>query len=78
MKHPSNQQFFAYWNEKREFEGFEASGKAPGLMLMRLPHDHFGLFGKGIDGVDTVETEMADNDYAVGLLIQMVAQSRFA
>lgn len=63
---------------KREFADFAAKGSAPTLMLVRLPHDHFGGFKEGIDGVDTVETEMADNDYAVGLLIETVAKSRFA
>jgi len=27
--------------------------------------------------VNTVETQMADNDYAIGLLVQKVANSRF-
>ena len=29
-------------------------------------HDHLGLFNEAVDGVNTVETEIADNDYAVG------------
>ena len=33
--------------------------------LVRLPHDHLGLFDEAVDGVNTVETEIADNDYAV-------------
>ena len=31
-----------------------------------------------MDGVDTVETEMADNDYALGLVVEAVAKSRAA
>jgi DNA-binding beta-propeller fold protein YncE len=31
-----------------------------------------------VDGVNTVETEMADNDYAVGLLAEKVAHSKYA
>ena len=76
-----DQAFPDYWRLqefKREFSAFERDGHVPGLMLVRLNHDHFGLFGKGIDGVNSVETEMADNDYAVGLLIEMVATSRVA
>jgi DNA-binding beta-propeller fold protein YncE len=76
-----DQAFPDYWRIqewKREFAGFERSGKAPGLMLMRLPHDHFGDFAQGIDGINAVETEMADNDYALGLLIETVSKSRFA
>ena len=30
-----------------------------------------------IDGVNTIETQMADNDYALRLLIQKVAQSQY-
>ena len=52
---------------EREFDGFAAAGKAPDLMLVRLPHDHTGGFSDAIDGVNTVEDELADNDYAVGL-----------
>jgi len=46
--------------------------------MVRLPHDHTGSFKDAIDGVDTVETELADNDYAVGLLVDKVAKSPFA
>jgi DNA-binding beta-propeller fold protein YncE len=67
---------FIEW--RREFQGFEATGKAPALMMVRLMHDHTGDFGKGLDGVTNVETQLADNDYAVGLLVQTVAHSRFA
>jgi hypothetical protein len=76
-----DQAFPDYWRIQewaREFGGFESTGKAPALMLVRLPHDHTGDFGRAIDGVDNVETEVADNDYAVGLLVEKVARSRFA
>jgi len=76
-----DQSFPDYWRFKeweREFDGFVAAGKAPNLILTRLAHDHTGNFGKGIDGVNTIETELADNDYAVGLVIQKIARSPFA
>lgn len=76
-----DQAFPDFWRFKeweREFDGFVAGKLAPSLMLVRLPHDHTGAFGAGLDGVDTVETEIADNDYALGLLIEKVAQSPFA
>jgi hypothetical protein len=50
----------------------------PNLTLLRLPHDHFGQFGEAIDGVDTVETQMADNDYAIGQVVHAIAASPFA
>jgi len=37
-----------------------------------------GDFGHAIDGVNTPERQQADNDYAVGKLIQAVAASRYA
>ena len=76
-----DQGFPDYWRFKeweREFDGFVAAGAAPDLMLVRLPHDHTGDFAEGIDGVNTVETELADNDYAVGLVVEKVAHSPFA
>src|SRR5579859_2579203 len=36
-----------------------------------------GDFGHAIDGVNTPERQQADNDYAVGKLIQAVAASRY-
>jgi DNA-binding beta-propeller fold protein YncE len=70
-----------YWRVKewqREFAQQEASGAMPALTLMRLSHDHFGEFKNAIDGVNTVEAEMADNDYSVGLVVETIAHSRFA
>ena len=42
-------------------------------------HDHFGSFTdpETLDGVDTVDTQIADNDYAVGLVAQIVSQSPY-
>lgn len=76
-----DQAFPDYWRFKeweREFDGYVAKGNLPGLSLVRLPHDHFGSFDKAIDGVNTVETQMADNDYALGMLVEKVARSRYA
>jgi len=41
-------------------------------------NDHMGAFDKAIMGVNTPETQQADNDYAVGQLVETVAKSRFA
>ena len=70
-----------YWRAlewRREFQAADAAGKTPQLTLLRLSHDHFGDFKDAIDGVNTVETEMADNDYAVGLVVEAVSKSRAA
>ena len=53
------------------------NGNLPALQLVRLPHDHFGDFQEAIDGVNTPDTQMADNDYAVGLLVEKVAKSPY-
>ena len=76
-----NQALADYWRFKeweREFDGFVAKGEAPNLMMVRLAHDHTGSFRQGLDGINSVETELADNDYAVGLLIEKIAKSPFA
>jgi hypothetical protein len=41
-------------------------------------HDHTGNFGTAINLVNTPETQQADNDYAVGLLVQKIATSIYA
>jgi YVTN family beta-propeller protein len=56
----------------------------PALTLVRLMHDHTGNYTTGsggpgaIDGVNTPDLEVADNDYAVGLLVQKIASSVYA
>ena len=69
-----------FWREqewKREFDDYVAHKNLPTLELVRLMHDHLGLFETANDGVNTVETEMADNDYALGLVIDAVAKSPY-
>ena len=76
-----DQRFPDYWRFKeweREFDDFVAHDNLPSLELVRLAHDHLGLFNEAVDGVNTVETEIADNDYAVGLLVEKVAHSKYA
>jgi hypothetical protein len=63
---------------KREFEQYVADGKLPSLSQVRISHDHMGSFGTALAGLDTPETQQADCDYALGLLIQTVANSRYA
>ncbi len=69
--------FFLFQEWAREFDEFEHSGDLPALTLLRLPHDHFGSFAQGLCGINTVETEIADNDYAVGLVAEKVSRSRY-
>ncbi|MGH9162441.1 MAG: hypothetical protein ACRD2X_20945, partial [Vicinamibacteraceae bacterium] len=67
------------YNEwKREFDQFVADGNLPSLSLVRISHDHMGSFGTALGGVNTPETQQADCDYAMGLMIEAVANSRYA
>ncbi len=68
---------FNEWN--REFQQFVANGNLPSLEMIRgLSHDHTGSFTSALGGVNTPELQQADNDYAVGLLVQAVANSPYA
>jgi len=61
---------------EREFEQFEKDGNLPNLEFVRVMNDHTGSFGSSIDGVNTPELDTADNDYAVGRIVEKVAKSK--
>jgi YVTN family beta-propeller protein len=63
---------------KREFDGFVANEKLPNFEMVRFSHDHMGNFATALGGINTPETQQADNDLAVAKLIQAVAQSPYA
>ncbi len=67
------------YNEwKREFDQFVANGALPNLSLVRFSHDHTGAFGTALAGVNTPETQQADNDLSVARLVEAVARSPYA
>jgi hypothetical protein len=70
--------YYRYTEWARDFDANYAKGGLPNLSLIRLMHDHTGNFGTAIDLVNTPETQQADNDYAVGLLVQKIAGSIYA
>ena len=70
--------YYRFTEWEREFDANYAKGGLPSLSLVRLMHDHTGNFGTAIDLVNTPETQQADNDYAVGLLVQKIANSIYA
>ena len=72
-----NSDFYLYKEWEREFDQYAAKGELPNLTFIRLPHDHFGNFATAKFGVNTVETQMADNDYATGLVVEKIANSPF-
>jgi DNA-binding beta-propeller fold protein YncE len=62
---------------EREFNSYVTNKNLPSLSLVRFMNDHTGSFSTAIDGVNTPELQIADNDYAVGKLIQAVANSPY-
>ena len=70
-----------FYREKeweREFSAYVTNGNLPNLSLVRMMGDHTGSFATAIDGINTPELQVADNDYAVGRIIQAVANSPYA
>jgi DNA-binding beta-propeller fold protein YncE len=67
--------FYRFKEWERDFNANYATGGLPNLTLIRFMHDHTGNFGTAIDKVNTPERDVADNDYAVGLLVQKIANS---
>ena len=74
----NNADYYLYQEWAREVDTTFANGNLPALSLVRLPHDHTGNFATALAGVNTPELQVADNDYAVGLVIDKIAHSRYA
>jgi hypothetical protein len=70
--------FYNFKEWEREFDGFVGGKNLPNLSFVRLAHDHFGSFGTALYKINTPAMEIADNDYAVGMLIEKVAASPYA
>jgi YVTN family beta-propeller protein len=68
---------YHYEEWKREFDQYVANGNLPALEIMSLPLDHFGSFGSNVGGLSTPDLEIADNDYALGRLVQAVSNSPY-
>ena len=63
---------------QREFDRYVRHHDLPNLEFVRLMHDHLGNFGNAILDVNTPEREVADNDEALGRLVEAVARSPYA
>jgi DNA-binding beta-propeller fold protein YncE len=72
---PAFPDYYRFKEWERDFDANYAKGGLPNLSLVRFMHDHTGSFSTAIDGVNTPERDVADNDYAVGLLVQKIANS---
>jgi len=69
--------YYRFKEWAREFDTKFAKRGLPRLSLVRFMHDHTGDFKDAILGVNTPELQVADNDYAVGLLAEKIAHSRY-
>jgi len=67
--------YYRFKEWEREFNTRYKNGGLPNLSLVRFMHDHTGAFSTAILGVNTPEIQVADNDYAVGLIVQKIAHS---
>jgi hypothetical protein len=75
---PAFPDFWRFKEWEREFDGYVAAHDLPVFETVRFMEDHTGSFSTAIDGVNTPEIQQADNDYAVGLLIDKIAHSPYA
>ena len=77
---PTYPDFYRYKEWEREFDTkYVAGGEdLPSLSLVRFMNDHTGNFATAISGVNTPELQQADDDYAVGLLVDKVSKSKYA
>jgi len=57
-----------------DLKEFDASGKMPNLMIVRLGNDHTA---GTTPGKTAPRSMFADNDYALGLLVEAVSKSKF-
>jgi DNA-binding beta-propeller fold protein YncE len=63
---------FTTW--KREFDGYVKNGNLPSLSLLRLPRDHTAGTSPGYS---TAKSMVADNDYAVGEIVEAISNSPY-
>ncbi len=74
----NNADYYLYQEWARDFDTNYSRAGFPALNLIRLPHDHTGNYTTALAGVNTPELQVADNDYAVGLIIDKIAHSAYA
>jgi YVTN family beta-propeller protein len=72
---PSFPDYYRFKEWERDFDANYATGGMANLTLVRFMHDHTGNFATAIDLVNTPDRDQADNDYAVGLLVEKIANS---
>jgi YVTN family beta-propeller protein len=74
----NNADYYLYQEWSHDFDTKYANSGFPALNLLRLPHDHTGNYNTALGNLNTPELQVADNDYAVGLVIEKIAHSKYA
>ncbi len=74
---PGYPDFYREAEWEREFEAYVRNENLPSFEVVQLQEDHMGDFKDAISGVNTPETQQADNDYATARLIDRVAHSPY-
>ena len=74
---PAYPDFYREAEWEREFEAYVRNENLPSFEIVQLQEDHMGDFKEAISGVNTPETQQADNDYATARLIDRVAHSPY-
>ncbi len=59
---------------RREFDEYDRNGNLPRLQVIRLPNDHTAGAHKSMP---TPRAMMADNDLALGMMIERISRSRY-
>jgi DNA-binding beta-propeller fold protein YncE len=62
---------------QREFAQYVQNDNLPNFEMMTVPHDHFGSFNTALEGLNTPTLQFADNDYALGTLVETVSKSKY-
>ncbi len=74
---PAYPDFYREAEWEREFDGYVRGKNLPAFEIVQLQEDHMGDFKEAIAGVNTPETQQADNDYATARLVDRVSHSPY-
>ena len=74
---PGYADFYREAEWEREFDLYVANNNLPSFEIVQLQEDHMGEFASAISKVNTPERQQADNDYAVGRLLDHLAHSPY-
>jgi YVTN family beta-propeller protein len=63
------------WRTNEFIRDVTANGLQTFSLIRGISHDHTGSFGTALANINAPELQQADNDYAVGKLVQFIANS---